>query len=632
MIYIKKYEDYKNSQEMNEGLKNWLSTFLLLTTLGLVPPSIALSQDKSDKKEFVDNMPQDKLDAALFVKFLNESGSKEGKFFDLGSLYKNFKEQNKSVKSDFSAIEKYVNRSGKQYIFNQKYAQNDYSGVDIMNFQPDNYLTDMANMIDDSQEPDINNFISNYEKQTSVEIGVVTIEKLPENEDIDSYSIKTARRLGVGKKGANNGILIVLSKEDRKWRIEVGNGLEGVITDMTAHTIGEGMVPHLKEGDTYGAIMEALQKLTEDIGSEGIETKKIYLQKEHDREVAAMYNVLQVAFELAILALGITLVVYLVKKRNRKVEEAKALKRKIELLIAQIGELKSKLPKSAGLPSKSVQDAYEECKKCFNSIQTSNNINELNATIGYINSVYDKYQNSYKKASAVRSKVSGLGSMESSVLSDIKSAIEASKEIVRLGYKSGDVPSESEVSQLSSLADSIQQVALTDLDKASRDYDSYSRQMTSISNRSREVSSTLSNIKSTISRVRSWKSEVDSLRSEFESLGGDVSALNSMIASFKSKLSGEDWFALSSELDEIISFMQRPIKADKMRKDQIRREEEERRRRKRREEEEEEESRRRRNSYSSSSSYSSYDSSSSSSSSSSFGGGDFSGGGSSGSW
>ena len=159
MKYIQSYHNY--DQEMNEGLKNWVATFLMLANMGIVPAQIASASAK-EKQEFVEQQPQDKIDAALFVKYMTDN-----KLSDITSAYTQFIKLNPNVKTSLDSIQKYVNRSGKQVLYGQKYVKHDYSNVDINKFTPDNWLTDMADAIPDQDEPIINNWISDYEKKTS---------------------------------------------------------------------------------------------------------------------------------------------------------------------------------------------------------------------------------------------------------------------------------------------------------------------------------------------------------------------------------------------------------------------------------------------------------------------------------
>lgn len=72
MKHLNRYKDFIKT---NESLKSWLSTFLLLASFGLVPLNVK-SADAETKKEFVENQPQDKIDAVKFVKYLDRVESK----------------------------------------------------------------------------------------------------------------------------------------------------------------------------------------------------------------------------------------------------------------------------------------------------------------------------------------------------------------------------------------------------------------------------------------------------------------------------------------------------------------------------------------------------------------------------
>jgi uncharacterized membrane protein YgcG len=346
MRYIKNYSKfvYKNN-EMNEGFKSWLSTFLILANLGIVPSFITTASAK-EKQEFVENQPQDKIDAALFAKFMNDNG-----FLDLEKAYDKFIKENPNVSTSLDSIEKYISKNGKQFVFDKKYVANNYDNVDINKFIATNWMTDMGNFIEDSLEPKINNWISDYEKKTSVEIGIITVDNLGEYPDVDDYANKQFNRLGIGKSSADNGILLVFSKQDRKWRIEVGYGLEGLLTDAQANQIGrEVIVPHFKEGDYYGGIMSALKSIEGELGTEAIESKKKWLKEKRDKEVAELSESFQnfvesVTFILIIGLLGY-LVYYLVNRARLKREEREELIEKIKNLLSQIEELESKFPSS----------------------------------------------------------------------------------------------------------------------------------------------------------------------------------------------------------------------------------------------------------------------------------------------
>jgi uncharacterized protein len=114
--------------------------------------------------------------------------------------------------------------------------------------QPISYVSDFASQISESDELVINQYARELERKTSVELSVVTV-KSTKPVGIDEYANVLFERWGIGKKGQDNGILMLLAVKDRNDRIEVGYGLEGVITDATAGRIRrEVMVPQFKAG------------------------------------------------------------------------------------------------------------------------------------------------------------------------------------------------------------------------------------------------------------------------------------------------------------------------------------------------------------------------------------------------
>lgn len=120
------------------------------------------------------------------------------------------------------------------------------------------HLTDNANIIDNEYKQKIKDLADNIEKNTTVEIAVLTIESL-DGDTPENYAINTFRKSGVGKKDKNNGLLILVAKNDRKYRFEVGYGLEGTIPDAMKVPIGDKIItPNFKNGDYGKGIYESM--------------------------------------------------------------------------------------------------------------------------------------------------------------------------------------------------------------------------------------------------------------------------------------------------------------------------------------------------------------------------------------
>lgn len=115
-------------------------------------------------------------------------------------------------------------------------------------------VVDEARLLDDAAAKDLNATLKAYEEKTGRQIAVLTLPSL-EGEALEDFSIKVARTWKLGRKGANDGILILVARDDHKARIEVGYGLEGPLTDASAgRIIRDQMVPHFRADDYAGGL------------------------------------------------------------------------------------------------------------------------------------------------------------------------------------------------------------------------------------------------------------------------------------------------------------------------------------------------------------------------------------------
>jgi len=123
---------------------------------------------------------------------------------------------------------------------------------------PGSHVVDLAGIIDNSIEVKLNQYLKELEQKTTAQIAILTIKSL-EGESIEDLSITVAHdRWKLGQKGKDNGVLLLVSFTDRKYRIEVGYGLEGVIPDSLAGSIGRSyLVPFFKKGDYSNGIFAA---------------------------------------------------------------------------------------------------------------------------------------------------------------------------------------------------------------------------------------------------------------------------------------------------------------------------------------------------------------------------------------
>ncbi len=125
-------------------------------------------------------------------------------------------------------------------------------------YEPLGYVSDYADITDDETEAQINALAVEIEQNTTAEIAVLTINSL-EGQNIDQFAVETFEQWGVGKEGVDNGLLIVIAVDDKQWKIEVGYGLEGTITDAQAGRVGRArFVENFLAGDYGKGIYEAV--------------------------------------------------------------------------------------------------------------------------------------------------------------------------------------------------------------------------------------------------------------------------------------------------------------------------------------------------------------------------------------
>lgn len=131
------------------------------------------------------------------------------------------------------------------------------------------YVTDQAGVLSEATRFQLEQDLAGYAQRSGNEIAVVTVRSLGD-ESVESFAVELFRRAAIGKKGRDNGILLLLAAQERKVRIEVGYGLEPLLPDAAAgDIIREQMVPFLRQGDYEAAIQAAVQALQVRLGDPG---------------------------------------------------------------------------------------------------------------------------------------------------------------------------------------------------------------------------------------------------------------------------------------------------------------------------------------------------------------------------
>jgi uncharacterized protein len=132
-------------------------------------------------------------------------------------------------------------------------------------------VNDYANLISPDQKQRIEAQLAQFEQQTGNQVSVLTIPSL-DGEDIEGYANRVASAWGLGQKGKDNGALLIVAQQDRKMRIEVGYGLEPVLTDLQTSIIqNEVIIPYFKRGDFGGGIEAGVSGILSTIQGKAVE-------------------------------------------------------------------------------------------------------------------------------------------------------------------------------------------------------------------------------------------------------------------------------------------------------------------------------------------------------------------------
>lgn len=203
---------------------------------------------------------------------------------------------------------------------------------------PKGYVNDFANIIPDDLEQQLGQTLRDYETRTTNEIAVVTVVSL-NGQTVEDYTMGLAEQWKVGKKGKDNGVVILVAPNDRAVRIEVGYGLEPVLTDAKAGVIINKMTPFFKNGKYDAGIELGVREVIGVLGfltpEEIAQQKKI--QEEESRAATATF--LKVLMYIGIAIVLVIFILILRKKISawqKEMNRRKSLRRTTTDFIRQV--------------------------------------------------------------------------------------------------------------------------------------------------------------------------------------------------------------------------------------------------------------------------------------------------------
>ncbi|HQW84845.1 MAG TPA: TPM domain-containing protein [Ferruginibacter sp.] len=148
------------------------------------------------------------------------------------------------------------------------FSQDNFNTDNLLRNKPSQLVNDYTGTLTADQRQALENKLVAFDDSTSTQIAVVIIPTL-NGKDVADFNIELGRTWGVGGKEFNNGIVLLIAKNDRKLNIATGYGLEGALPDLTAkQIIDEIIVPSFKGDDYYRGIEEGTDAIIQAVKGE----------------------------------------------------------------------------------------------------------------------------------------------------------------------------------------------------------------------------------------------------------------------------------------------------------------------------------------------------------------------------
>jgi uncharacterized protein len=130
----------------------------------------------------------------------------------------------------------------------------------ISQLHPTNYVNDFVHVLNPQTQAELNDLSQQVDQKAKAQLAIVTINSL-DGQDIESYAVDLFKQWGMGAKGTNRGVLILIAVKDHHYRTEVGYGLEPILPDGKVGGFWREVVPLLKQGDYDQAIKQNTQRV-----------------------------------------------------------------------------------------------------------------------------------------------------------------------------------------------------------------------------------------------------------------------------------------------------------------------------------------------------------------------------------
>jgi uncharacterized protein len=144
-------------------------------------------------------------------------------------------------------------------------------------------IVDQAGILNPAARARIETKLQDLETKTSTQLVVVTLKSL-QGYDIADYGYQLGRKWGIGQKGQNNGVLLIVAPAERRVRVEVGYGLEGTLTDAVSRLIiDNAILPRFRTGDFSAGIERGVDDIVQVLSGDAEDFKRRAAERERPR-------------------------------------------------------------------------------------------------------------------------------------------------------------------------------------------------------------------------------------------------------------------------------------------------------------------------------------------------------------
>ncbi|WP_434032689.1 TPM domain-containing protein [Cupriavidus sp. a3] len=143
-------------------------------------------------------------------------------------------------------------------------------------------VTDLTSTLTRDQRETLEQKLAAFEARKGSQLSILVVPST-QPETIEQYSLRVVEQWKLGRKRVDDGALLIIAKDDRTLRIEVGYGLEGILTDATSkRIISEIIVPRFKQGDFYGGLTAGVEGMVQVVDGEPLPPPKTAVAGERD--------------------------------------------------------------------------------------------------------------------------------------------------------------------------------------------------------------------------------------------------------------------------------------------------------------------------------------------------------------